>query len=61
MLGGLTRDEVKYLSDKVPVLGDVPMLGKLFRSEGESRQKPLDICYGKSCQSGWFSFSSGLS
>ena len=39
VLGGLTRDEVKYLSDKVPVLGDVPMLGKLFRSEGESRQK----------------------
>ncbi len=39
VLGGLTRDEVKYINDKVPVLGDVPMLGKLFRSEGESRQK----------------------
>jgi general secretion pathway protein D len=39
VLGGLTRDEVKYISDKVPVLGDIPMLGKLFRSEGETRQK----------------------
>ncbi|MGB0343881.1 MAG: type II secretory pathway, component PulD [Coraliomargarita sp.] len=39
VLGGLTRDEVKYVKDKVPVLGDVPMLGKLFRSEGETRQK----------------------
>ncbi len=39
VLGGLTRDEVKYINDKVPVLGDVPMLGKLFRSEGETRQK----------------------
>jgi general secretion pathway protein D len=39
VLGGLTRDEVKYINDKVPVLGDIPMLGKLFSSEGETRQK----------------------
>ncbi|MGC6505108.1 MAG: type II secretory pathway, component PulD [Coraliomargaritaceae bacterium] len=39
VLGGLTRDEVKYINDKVPVLGDIPMLGKIFRSEGETRQK----------------------
>lgn len=39
VMGGLTRDEVKYVEDKVPVLGDIPMLGKLFSSEGESRQK----------------------
>ncbi len=39
VLGGLTRDEVKYVNDKVPVLGDIPMLGKLFSSEGETRQK----------------------
>ncbi|MGJ8640312.1 MAG: type II secretory pathway, component PulD [Opitutaceae bacterium] len=39
VMGGLTRDEVKSVTDKVPVLGDIPGLGRLFRSEGESRQK----------------------
>ncbi len=39
VMGGLTREEVKRVHDKVPVLGDVPLLGRLFRSEGESNQK----------------------
>ena len=39
VMGGLTRDEVKTVSDKVPVLGDIPGVGRLFRSEGETRQK----------------------
>ena len=39
VMGGLTRDEVKTVSDKVPVLGDIPLLGRLFRSEGETRDK----------------------
>ncbi|CAA6679987.1 MULTISPECIES: type II secretory pathway, component PulD [unclassified Lentimonas] len=39
VMGGLTRDEVKTVNDKVPVLGDIPGIGRLFRSEGESRQK----------------------
>ncbi|MFT5837035.1 MAG: general secretion pathway protein D [Candidatus Azotimanducaceae bacterium] len=39
VMGGLTRDEVKTVVDKVPVLGDIPGLGRLFRSEGETRQK----------------------
>ncbi len=39
VMGGLTRDEVKSTSDKVPVLGDIPGVGRLFRSEGETRQK----------------------
>jgi general secretion pathway protein D len=38
-MGGLTRDEVKSYNDRVPVLGDIPGLGRLFRSEGETRQK----------------------
>ena len=38
-MGGLTRDEVKSINDKVPFLGDIPGLGRLFRSEGETRQK----------------------
>ncbi len=39
IMGGLTREEVKTVNDKVPVLGDIPMLGRLFRSKGESAQK----------------------
>ena len=39
VMGGLTRDEVKSVNDKVPVLGDIPGIGRLFRSEGEARQK----------------------
>ncbi|MEO0510024.1 MAG: type II secretory pathway, component PulD [Verrucomicrobiota bacterium] len=39
VMGGLTRDEIKSVNDKVPVLGDIPGVGRLFRSEGETRQK----------------------
>lgn len=39
ILGGLTREEVRRVNDKVPVLGNIPLLGRLFRSEGESSQK----------------------
>jgi general secretion pathway protein D len=39
VMGGLTREEVKSVNDKVPVLGDIPGVGRLFRSEGESTQK----------------------
>jgi general secretion pathway protein D len=39
VMGGLTRDEVRTVKDKIPVLGDIPGLGRIFRSEGETRQK----------------------
>lgn len=39
IMGGLTREEVKKVNDKVPVLGDLPLLGRMFRSKGESAQK----------------------
>lgn len=39
VMGGLTREEVKKVSDKVPLLGDIPLLGRLFRSKGESTSK----------------------
>lgn len=39
VMGGLTREDVKKVSDKVPVLGSIPGLGRLFRSKGESTQK----------------------
>ncbi|MFP4203399.1 MAG: hypothetical protein ACLFS4_03605 [Opitutales bacterium] len=39
VMGGLTRDEVKTVDDSVPVLSDIPGIGRLFRSEGETREK----------------------
>jgi general secretion pathway protein D len=39
VMGGLTRDEVQTVNDRVPILGDIPGVGRLFRSEGETRQK----------------------
>ncbi len=39
VMGGLTREEVKTVQDKVPFLGDIPGLGRLFRSKGETTQK----------------------
>ena len=39
VMGGLTREDVKKVNDKIPVLGSVPIIGRLFRSKGESTQK----------------------
>src|SRR5262249_15359601 len=35
LLFGLTVPEKRKFKDKVPILGDIPALGRLFRSEGE--------------------------
>lgn len=34
-MGGLIYDKLETFRDKVPVLGSIPFLGRLFRSEGE--------------------------
>jgi general secretion pathway protein D len=39
IMGGLTREDVKKVNDKIPVLGSLPLVGRLFRSQGESIQK----------------------
>ena len=39
IMGGLTREQVVSVKDKVPLLGDIPLIGRLFRSKGESSQK----------------------
>jgi general secretion pathway protein D len=39
VIGGLTREEVKTLDDKVPVLGSIPLIGAAFRSSGKTIQK----------------------
>jgi general secretion pathway protein D len=39
VLGGLIREELVDFTDKIPVLGDIPLLGKLFQSKGSDSQK----------------------
>ncbi|MEM2352223.1 MAG: hypothetical protein QXT26_07430 [Thermoproteota archaeon] len=39
MMGGLISETVTKTKDRVPVLGDIPLLGRLFRSEGKSSTK----------------------
>jgi general secretion pathway protein D len=39
VLGGLISDNVNRTRDKVPILGDIPLLGRLFRSESSSTSK----------------------
>jgi len=44
-MGGLTREEVQEVNDKVPFLGDIPLLGRFFQSKGESSQKRNLLIY----------------
>lgn len=39
VLGGLIAENVTKIKDKVPVLGDIPFLGRFFRSEGSRSEK----------------------
>jgi len=39
VLGGLMQDNYQVSNSKVPLLGDIPWIGQLFRSETKQRQK----------------------
>ena len=39
VLGGLLQDEYSGNQEKIPVMGDVPVFGNLFKSESRSRKK----------------------
>ena len=47
MLGGLIRDAVQESQSKVPFLGDIPIIGWLFRSSSESHVKQNLIVFLK--------------
>jgi len=38
VIGGLRKEEITTETSKVPLLGDIPILGMLFRFEGEERR-----------------------
>jgi len=39
VLGGLIREDVQKVEDKVPIIGDIPILGRLFRSSVDQHIK----------------------
>ncbi len=38
-MGGLIKEQLETFKDSVPILGKIPLLGRLFRSEGEKTVK----------------------
>ncbi|MCP5543740.1 MAG: tetratricopeptide repeat protein [Akkermansiaceae bacterium] len=38
-VGGLMREDVQNVEDKVPIFGDIPIIGRLFQSKAENRIK----------------------
>lgn len=39
VIGGLTSDDYQRVRSQVPILGDIPIVGELFKGRQESRQK----------------------
>jgi general secretion pathway protein D len=39
VMGGLMREDVQKIQDKVPILGDMPLAGRLFRSNVDQHVK----------------------
>ena len=39
VLGGLMREDVQKVEDRTPILGDIPVVGRLFRSNSEQHLK----------------------
>ena len=59
IIGGLTREEVKTVNDKIPVLGNIPLLGRLFQSSVESYQKRNALIFVSASIVGGSPISSG--
>jgi len=38
-VGGLVREDVQNVEDKVPIFGDIPIIGRLFQTKSENRIK----------------------
>ena len=47
VMGGMKEARVVQYEDKVPVLGDLPLVGRLFRSSGEERKRKALLIFAK--------------
>lgn len=39
VLGGVIKDQINNVDDQIPILGDIPILGRLFQSRGKGATK----------------------
>jgi general secretion pathway protein D len=39
VLGGLMREDVQKTEDRTPIIGDIPIVGRLFRTNSEQHVK----------------------
>ncbi|MDX1679794.1 MAG: Amuc_1098 family type IV pilus outer membrane protein [Akkermansiaceae bacterium] len=46
-IGGLMREDVQNIEDSVPILGDIPVIGRLFQTKAERRIKSNLIIFVK--------------
>ena len=47
VMGGLKESRSVRYEDKIPMLGDLPMVGRLFRSEGEEKIRKAFLVFVK--------------
>ncbi len=47
VVGGLIQQKIETVVDKVPVLGDLPLVGRLFQSQGLKNTKTAVIMFVK--------------
>jgi general secretion pathway protein D len=47
VIGGLKEAKTVKYEDKLPVLGDLPLVGRLFRSEGEEKVRKAFLMFVK--------------
>lgn len=47
VLGGLKEAKIVRYEDKIPVLGDLPLVGRLFRSSGEEKVRKALLFFAK--------------
>lgn len=47
VMGGLQEAQTVRFEDKLPILGDLPLVGRLFRSQGEERVRKAFLLFAK--------------
>lgn len=47
VMGGMKEARVVQYEDKVPILGDLPLVGRLFRSSGENHKRRVLLIFAK--------------
>ena len=47
VMGGLKQAQTVRFEDKLPILGDLPLIGRLFRSSGEETQRKAFLLFAK--------------